>query len=267
MSAEYILSQGNPQRRALRARREGLRQGDAQPVRRGGGAAGEGPVALADHRRSQPRHGPARLDSRLCLWPASPRAPTACTSKFTTARRRPCPTARRRCCRSSTPRSPLRSAGWRRFLAARFHDFRRPLFSSSLRTVITIHPLTTHLLNICAALHRRQLEDEHGPRRGHRAGGRRRATRTRIRQCRHRGLPAVRVSGRCAAAIAGSPVGLGAQNMYYEAKGAFTGEISPTMLANVGCKYVILGHSERRTIFRESNDDVNKKAHAASPPG
>ncbi len=55
--------------------------------------------------------------------------------------------------------------------------------------------------------------------------------------------------------------------MYHQVQGAFTGEISPTMLANVGCKYVILGHSERRAIFRESNDDVNKKTHAAFAVG
>jgi triosephosphate isomerase len=70
-----------------------------------------------------------------------------------------------------------------------------------------------------------------------------------------------------AAAIAGSPVALGAQNMHHQTQGAFTGEVSPAMLVDVGCKYVILGHSERRTIFRESNDDVNKKVHAALAAG
>lgn len=70
-----------------------------------------------------------------------------------------------------------------------------------------------------------------------------------------------------AAAIAGSPVALGAQNMYHQSQGAFTGEVSAAMLVDVGCKYVILGHSERRAIFRESNDDINKKVHAALAAG
>ena len=65
------------------------------------------------------------------------------------------------------------------------------------------------------------------------------------------------------AAIAGSSVGLGAQNMYHVAQGAFTGEVSPTMLVDCGCRYVILGHSERRMVFHETNEDVNKKVLAA----
>lgn len=64
-------------------------------------------------------------------------------------------------------------------------------------------------------------------------------------------------------ALAGSSVGLGAQNCYHEAKGAFTGEISVAMLRDVGCQYVILGHSERRAIFKESNELINKKVKAA----
>jgi triosephosphate isomerase (TIM) len=67
--------------------------------------------------------------------------------------------------------------------------------------------------------------------------------------------------------VAGSKVGLGAQNMYHEAKGAFTGEISAAMLLDTGCQYVILGHSERRDIFRETNADVNKKLFAALKAG
>jgi triosephosphate isomerase len=68
-------------------------------------------------------------------------------------------------------------------------------------------------------------------------------------------------------AIAGSAVGLGAQNCYHEAKGAFTGEVSPAMLVDVGCRYVILGHSERRAIFKESSADVNRKVLAALAGG
>jgi triosephosphate isomerase (TIM) len=68
-------------------------------------------------------------------------------------------------------------------------------------------------------------------------------------------------------AIADSSVGLGAQNCYHEAKGAFTGEISPQMLVDIGCQYVILGHSERRAIFEETNQAINKKVQAALAVG
>lgn len=64
-------------------------------------------------------------------------------------------------------------------------------------------------------------------------------------------------------AIKGTNILLGAQNMYWEDKGAFTGEISPVMLKELGCTYVILGHSERRQFFGETNEGVNKKAKAA----
>ncbi len=60
---------------------------------------------------------------------------------------------------------------------------------------------------------------------------------------------------------------LGAQNMYWEEQGAFTGEISPSMLSDAGCAYVILGHSERRHIFGERDKGVNKKVHAALKAG
>jgi len=56
---------------------------------------------------------------------------------------------------------------------------------------------------------------------------------------------------------------LGAQNMHWEINGAYTGEISPTMLRDVFCQYVILGHSERRGYFGETDNNVNKKAKAA----
>ncbi|MCC9609188.1 triose-phosphate isomerase [Blastopirellula sp. JC732] len=60
-----------------------------------------------------------------------------------------------------------------------------------------------------------------------------------------------------------SPIGVGGQNIYFEASGAFTGEVSAAMLKDVGCQYVILGHSERRHIFGESSSLINKKVHAA----
>ena len=66
-----------------------------------------------------------------------------------------------------------------------------------------------------------------------------------------------------AEAIKGSRIGLGAQNMHHEREGAFTGEISPVMLRDLGCRYVILGHSERRQFFGETDASINKKLFAA----
>jgi triosephosphate isomerase len=60
---------------------------------------------------------------------------------------------------------------------------------------------------------------------------------------------------------------LGAQNMYFETSGAFTGEISASMLKSVGCEYVILGHSERRTIFGETDELINNKIKKANASG
>ena len=56
-----------------------------------------------------------------------------------------------------------------------------------------------------------------------------------------------------------SNIQVGAENMYFEEKGAYTGEISPNMLTDAGVKYVVLGHSERREYFAETNETVNKK--------
>jgi triosephosphate isomerase len=69
------------------------------------------------------------------------------------------------------------------------------------------------------------------------------------------------------AVVAGTGVGLGAQNLYPEPKGAFTGEVSAAMLVDVGCRYVILGHSERRHILGETDADVNRKVRAALAAG
>jgi triosephosphate isomerase (TIM) len=68
-------------------------------------------------------------------------------------------------------------------------------------------------------------------------------------------------------ALRGSDVFLGGQNMHWEREGAFTGEISPPMLKQVGCSHVILGHSERRHIFGESDDMVARKTRAAVDNG
>jgi triosephosphate isomerase len=63
--------------------------------------------------------------------------------------------------------------------------------------------------------------------------------------------------------IKGTNITMGAQNLYWEAKGAYTGEISPGMLVDAGCKYVIIGHSERRQYFSETDETVNKKMISA----
>ncbi len=75
------------------------------------------------------------------------------------------------------------------------------------------------------------------------------------------GVPFVCLPG-VVAAVKGTNIKVAAQNMHWEENGAFTGEVSGPMLADLGVDYVIIGHSERREYFAETNETVNKKAHA-----
>jgi len=68
-------------------------------------------------------------------------------------------------------------------------------------------------------------------------------------------------------AIGKAPILLAGQNMHWEAQGAFTGEVSAAMLTDAGCSHVILGHSERRTLFAETDDVIDRKAAAAVKKG
>ena len=68
---------------------------------------------------------------------------------------------------------------------------------------------------------------------------------------------------RCLVKRQGSELRIGAQNMHFEQSGAFTGEVSPNMLQGIGVTYVVLGHSERREMFNETDETVNKKVHAS----
>jgi triosephosphate isomerase len=70
-----------------------------------------------------------------------------------------------------------------------------------------------------------------------------------------------------AQAISGSNIALGGQNLHWEAQGAFTGEVSAGMLDEAGCRWVIVGHSERRQLFGETDESVHKKAVAALAQG
>jgi triosephosphate isomerase len=70
-----------------------------------------------------------------------------------------------------------------------------------------------------------------------------------------------------ASAIEGTRIRLGAQNMHWESRGAFTGEVSAAMLKDIGCSDVIIGHSERRHIFGETDEEVNRKVYAALEAG
>jgi triosephosphate isomerase len=68
-------------------------------------------------------------------------------------------------------------------------------------------------------------------------------------------------------AVRGSHVKVAAQNVFYEEKGAYTGEVAPAMLLDVGCEYVIIGHSERRKYFHETDEGVNAKVKKALATG
>ena len=80
-------------------------------------------------------------------------------------------------------------------------------------------------------------------------------------------LPAAVDTVKCRNYATNVNVGVGAQNVHYEKSGAFTGEISADMLLEVGCGYAIVGHSERRQYFGETNETVNKRARAAIDAG
>jgi triosephosphate isomerase len=79
--------------------------------------------------------------------------------------------------------------------------------------------------------------------------------------------PAFTALASVAEALAGSPLALAAQNCYPQASGAFTGEVSPALLRDVGCRYVIVGHSERRSLFGESDDFIRQKVKAVLDEG
>jgi len=80
-------------------------------------------------------------------------------------------------------------------------------------------------------------------------------------------IPPFTALGETARLLLDSPVKLGAQNLFYEDKGAYTGEIAGPMLADAGCRYVLVGHSERRQYFSETDASINKKVLAAFRAG
>jgi triosephosphate isomerase len=79
--------------------------------------------------------------------------------------------------------------------------------------------------------------------------------------------PVFTALSRVAEALTGSNVRLAAQDCYWEEEGAYTGEVAPKLLADAGCSHVIIGHSERRQYFGETDETVNKKAKAALAAG
>lgn len=79
-------------------------------------------------------------------------------------------------------------------------------------------------------------------------------------------VPAINIIP-CVEEVKGSNIAIGAENMYFEESGAYTGEISPAMLTDAGVKYVVIGHSERREYFAETDESVNKKVKKALEHG
>jgi len=79
--------------------------------------------------------------------------------------------------------------------------------------------------------------------------------------------PVFTALGKVAEKLSGSNISLAAQNCYPEKTGAFTGEVSPMLLKDIGCRYVIVGHSERRQIFGESDEFINRKIHSLLDEG
>jgi len=79
--------------------------------------------------------------------------------------------------------------------------------------------------------------------------------------------PVFTALSRVAETLGDSNIKLAAQNCYPESQGAFTGEVSPLLLKDVGCHYIIIGHSERRQLFGETDELINRKAHAIAETG
>ena len=88
-----------------------------------------------------------------------------------------------------------------------------------------------------------------------------------MRRCRYHDCTALYRIGASIGSREGDRISLGAQNLFWEAEGAFTGEISPAMLVSAGCRYVIIGHSERRQYFGETDESVNRKIRSAVNSG
>src|SRR3989344_492771 len=88
-----------------------------------------------------------------------------------------------------------------------------------------------------------------------------------VRECTIVVCPSFTALSQVAEVLIDSNIKLGAQDVYWEESGAFTGEVSGQLLKDAGCEYVIVGHSERRQFFGETNDAVNRKARAALKAG